>query len=384
MKWMMAGCLVGSMATQASSQGVLVNSLNRPAKAIQTPLGNLLVSEVGAAASPVNSGRVSIVDAKGNRRTLVDGLPSAPTNAANSPSGPSGLFLSGRTLYLAIGEGNPTLVGPVPRSEVINPAPASPIFSSVLAVKFNAAHETYTTGISLSLADHHALKNGQKLTRSDAFGSKVTLWLVTDFPDTIPEPLPNLAENVRHSHPYGVVADNNYLYVVDSGFNLLHKVEIATGVFTTLTSFPNSANPLFGTIGPPTMENVPTSVRWYGNQLLVTLFAGFPFPSGQSRVLQIDPQLGGSLPLISGLTSAIDVVPMVQEGALLGFLTLEFSTAQLAGAPGRLQWVDPNGDPILVLSQSLITPGRIVLDKKTGQIHVVEIALNRILSIGTP
>jgi hypothetical protein len=46
--------------------------------------------------------------------------------------------------------------------------------------------------------------------------------------------------------------------------------------------------------------------------------------------------------------------------------------------------VDPNGDPILVLSQSLITPGSIVLDKKTGQIHVVEIALNRILSIGTP
>src|SRR5689334_6130623 len=88
--------------------------LERPAKLTLTPLGNLLVAEVGTATAAPNTGRVSIVDPDGTRRTLIDGLPSAPTNAANTPSGPSGLFLSGRTLYVTIGEGDVTRPGPFP------------------------------------------------------------------------------------------------------------------------------------------------------------------------------------------------------------------------------------------------------------------------------
>ena len=167
--------------------------LERPSKLARTPLGNLLVAEVGTTTSAPNSGRVSIIDGDGSRRTLVGGLPSAPLNAVNTPSGPSGLYLRGRTLFVSIGEGNPTLAGPVPRTEIPNPNPASPLFSCVLAVQFSAAVEKNTTGVTLTLADHHALLAGHEMVRTDASGAKITIRLVVDFPDYRSEPVPALA-----------------------------------------------------------------------------------------------------------------------------------------------------------------------------------------------
>ena len=99
---------------------------------------NLLVSETGTT-GVVHSGRISIVDNDGIRRTLLDGLPSA-TNDVNEPSGPAGLVMRGRTLYLAIGIGDTIqVVAPGSPVTVANPNPASPIFSSVLAVHFSAS-----------------------------------------------------------------------------------------------------------------------------------------------------------------------------------------------------------------------------------------------------
>ncbi|HVK08670.1 MAG TPA: ScyD/ScyE family protein [Gemmataceae bacterium] len=337
--------------------------LERPSKLLLTPAGNLLVAEVRTATSPANSGRVSIVDPAGNRRTLIDGLPSAPTNAANTPSGPSGLFLRGRTLFVAIGEGNPTLAGPVPRTEIPNPAVASPIFSSVLAVHFSVAVERKTTGIELTLADHVALKAGDRLVRTDAGRRKITIELVVDFPDYVPEPVPALAANVRHSHPYGVVADDEYLYVPDGGYNLVHKVDIESGQFATLVSFPPSPNPT--PVGPRTVENVPTSIRWDGSRLLVTLLSGFPFVAGLSEVRTVDPDTGATATLIAGLSSAIDVIPVTVDRDTVGYLTLEYSLAHLAGGPGRLMLFNASGTPIAVLADTLITPSSLALDARS-------------------
>jgi hypothetical protein len=353
------------------AQDVVATGLLRPAKIIQTPLENVLVAEVGTAAAAPNTGRVSIVDRAGNRRTLIGGLPSAPTNASNTPSGPSGLFLRGRTLFVAIGEGNATLAGPAPRTEVPNPARSSPIFSSVLAINFSVRAEMNTSGVSLTLKDHHALKAGSQLVRSDAKGHKITIELVVDFPDYIPEPVPALATNVRHSHPYGVVADDDYLYVVDGGYNSVHKVEIATGQFATLLAFPVTPNPT--SFGPPIVENVPTSIRWDGDRLLVTVLSGFPFVSGLSQVRSIDPDTGDNAALLLGLTSAIDVIPLSQEGETAGYLTLEYSLAHLAGGPGRLQVFDQSGSSIAVLATDLITPSSMVYDRRARAVIVSEI-----------
>jgi hypothetical protein len=61
----------------------------------------------------------SIVDLHGNRRTLLDGLPSG-INDVNEPSRPAGVFMRGRSLYVVIGIGDSLLAGPVP-----NPNPSS-------------------------------------------------------------------------------------------------------------------------------------------------------------------------------------------------------------------------------------------------------------------
>jgi len=76
--------------------------------------GNLLVAEQG---NGPNTGRISILDpSSGERRTLLDGLPSAINNLGGfpAPSGPSGLAMRGRTLFIAIGVGDAALLGPLP------------------------------------------------------------------------------------------------------------------------------------------------------------------------------------------------------------------------------------------------------------------------------
>ncbi|MBE0544778.1 MAG: ScyD/ScyE family protein [Verrucomicrobia bacterium] len=280
-------CFAGSLQAQTlcPEVGILATGLLGPAKIIQTPLGNFIVAEVGMP-DELNSARVSIVDWNGNRRTLLEGLPSARAFVGD-PSGTSGLYLHGRTLYVVNGQGDVTLAGPVQGTEKTNPTPASPIFSSVLAVDFPESLETNTSGFKIALADHHTLKSHAPLAVTNTSGESTTIRLVVDFVDYLPDPRPNFADNVRHSHPYGIVADNTHLYVVDAGFNNVRKVEIASGSEQTLTSFPPTPSPL--TNGPPVIENVPTSIHWVGSQLLVTILGGAPFLPGYSKVLQVDP-----------------------------------------------------------------------------------------------
>ena len=57
----------------------------------------------------------------------------------------------------------------------------------------------------------------------------------------------------------------------------------------------------------------------------------------------------------------------------MGYLTLEYSLALLAGRPGRLQLFDASGTPVAVLANDLITPSSMVYDRKTGSIVVAEI-----------
>src|SRR5262245_48550847 len=104
----------------------IVGGLRAPLGTALTHVGNLLVSEAGTGAP--SSGRISIVDPNGGRRTLLDGLPSALSDV-NEPSGPSGIFMSGRTLYIAMGVGDVGVAGPCRTSDRPNPVgPSSPIF----------------------------------------------------------------------------------------------------------------------------------------------------------------------------------------------------------------------------------------------------------------
>lgn len=158
--------------------------------------GNLLVSEKGTPTP--NSGRISIIDPSGNRRTLIDGLPSGINFEGNmDPSGVGGLFLRGRTLYVAVGVGDSVIPGPGPGLVAPNPNPASPLFSSVLAIHFSADVEQTTTGFTLTAANQHSLANHHAVILSNSTANKIKIELVANFPNFTPNPRPEFAGNVR-------------------------------------------------------------------------------------------------------------------------------------------------------------------------------------------
>lgn len=365
----------------------VVSGLESPLGIAQTNQGNLIVSETGTAA--LHSGRISIVDPAGNRRALLNGLPSA-INDVLEPSGPAGVFMRGRTLYVAIGIGD-SLVAGGPGITFGNPNPASPIFSSILALHFSADVEKNTSGFTLTFAQQMALASGQKVTLSNAAGEKLTVDLIANFPNFTPNPPP--AGNVRGSNPFDLVVVGDQIYVTDGGQNSVRQVNLDTGAFSTLVTFPPVTNTLFGTIGGPTSEAVPTGITYNDGQLLVTLFTGFPFPPGASRVEQVDPATGAITTFIGGRKTAIDVLPITQGGDT-DHLVLQLASpfGPFFPPPGLvLNFETPAGPPTTVAS-CLTRPTSMILDEKTGTLYITELGpgpppipgAGRVLSVPLP
>ncbi len=338
---------------------------------------NLLVSETGTT-GVVHSGRISIVDKDGVRRTLLDGLPSA-TNDVNEASGPAGLVMRGRTLYVAIGIGDTIqMVAPGSPVRVGNPSPASPIFSSVLAVHFSPHVEDTTAGFSLTTADYDALANGQTLNLSNDGRDKITIELVADFPDYIPNPLPTAPNNVRGSNPFDVELIGDQLYVTDGGRNLVWQADIHASAFAPLAAFdpiPNTTG-----VGAPVLEAVPTGIRQFEGQLFVTLFRGFPFPPGTSVVEQVDPDSGVHAPVLVGLRTAIDVLVGDDEHASL--FVLEHASGPLLppfSGPGSLTRRDAAGST--VLANCLGRPTSMVRDEHSSVFYITELVNGRVVKV---
>lgn len=366
--------------TKAQTTSTFVAGLKTPVKIIYAqPQGYFLVSEAGDALVP-NNGRVSIVTNAGARLTLLDGLPSGPAAPNNNSSGPSALWLNGNTLYIAIGAGNEVLNGPFPGTEIPNPHPNSPLFSSVLELQF------HSTGVPLKNlnyqllpADHTRLANGETILLGGNGRPHASLRLVANFPDFTPNPRPDFPNNVRASNPFGVVLTANTLYVADASQNMIRTVNLASGAIGTFFTYPPRPNP--GMPPPPFIEAVPDGLRLVGNQLLVPLLTGFPFLPQFAEIRSIDLTTGTDSLFIGGLTSAIDVLP-VSSGCVFchPVYTLEFSTNLLMGAPGRIQRFDsPTTSTVIV--NNLISPTSMALNPSSGDIFVTEIFPGRIIRV---
>ncbi|MBA3255497.1 MAG: ScyD/ScyE family protein [Pyrinomonadaceae bacterium] len=374
--------LLAGVDARAQCPEVVTAGLHTPLGITQSNKDNLIVSETGT--PTLHTGRISIVDPSGNRRTLLNGLPSA-INDVGEPSGPAGVFMRGRTLYVLIGIGN-SIVGAGPGVAFENPNPSSPIFSSVLAIHFSASVEKNTTGFALSFANQVALASGHKVTLSNAAGEKLTVELIANFPNFTPNSPP--PGNVRGVNPFDLVVVGNQIYVTDGGQNSVWQVDLATGAFSTLVTFPPVTNTLFPGFGPPVSEAVPTGIAYSDGQLLVTLFTGFPFPPGASRVEQVDPSTGTITTLISGRKTAIDVLP-VRDGSDTDYLVLQHASpfGPFFPPPGLvLQFETPSGPPTIVAS-CLIRPTSMTLDEKTGTLYIADLQVpmapfqGRILSV---
>lgn len=355
------------------SQLVVASGLRTPVKLISTQHGNLLVAEMGFGP---NTGRISIVDpATGNRRTLLDGLPSGFLLSSNITSGPSGLGMRGRTLYITIGVGDSTFPGSANNTRIANPAPSSPIFSSVLAIDFTPHVEQGTEGFTLTLADQQSLKLGEELILTNGGGDKIKVRLMADFPDYTSEPRADEPNNVRPSDPFGLVIAANQLYISDYDSNSIRIVDLQSGEATTLTSFAPLSTGRFGA------EAAPSSIRFFGDQLLVPLSSGHPFPTGEAQVRIVDPATGSDEPFITGLTTAIDVLPIRGRGRASEFLTLELSADMQAGKPGRLRrYASPDAAPTIV-ADCLNLPTSMARDERTGDLFVTEIFTGRIVKV---
>lgn len=348
----------------------LASGLELPLGIVQSNQNNLIVSESGTR-SP-NTGRISIIDVNGNGRTLLDGMPSG-INDVNERSGPAGLFMRGRTLYVAIGVGDVAIAGPAPGTSLPNPnPPSSPLFSSVLAIHFSASVEKNTEGFSLTPADHQAIASGEKVTLSNSAGDKLTIQLIANFPDYTPNPTMTVPGNVRLSNPFDLVVADDQAYVTDGGMNMVRQVDIPTGTFSVLATFPTIANPFFPSAGGPFVEAVPTGIRYADGQLLVNLFRGVPFPPGLSQVQAIDPVTGTQTPFIVGRKTAIDVLP-IRDGEDVDYLVLQHASVGLFfSGPGLVLRFETPTDPPTILADCLTRPTSMVLDEKTHALYITE------------
>lgn len=358
------------------AQAAFATGLKAPTKIVAIGGGNLLVAEAG---NGPNTGRVSLIDGCGNRITLLDALPSGFSLPSNDPDGATAVALVGRTLYVLTGEGDSLRNGPVPGTSIPNPNPSSPLFSAVLAVEFSAEVSS-TGGFTLTIADQAAIKNGTPVTLSNGRGETATIRLLVDFPDTTPNPIPAFPGNVRASHPFGVEVDGNQLWLVDAALNRVVRVELPSGTNSPLVTFPPIANPT--PVGPPVIDSVPDGIRLFGDQLLVTTLTGFPFPIGSAEVRRVDRATGAFTPFITGLTRAIDVLPVKTRTGADQFYVLEHSlpTAQ-PPRPGRLLRFDsPTGPPVVILG-NLSNPVGLARDAQTGDLFVTEIVTGQIIRV---
>jgi len=157
----------------------------------------------------------------------------------------------------------------------------------------------------------------------------------------------------------------------------LRQVDIPTGTFSTFAAFPNIPNPAFPGVGGPFEEAVPTGIVSFNDQLLVTLFRGFPFAPGTSTVEQIDPLTGSDTAFITGLRTAIGVLP-ITEGEDADYLVLQHTSGAVLlppfSGPGLLLRFETPASPPTVVTNCLTRPTSMTLDKKTGTLYVSELA----------
>jgi hypothetical protein len=367
-------CLAASTGTAQSTATVFASGLTNPSKIIMGPAGTLLAAETG---DTPNSGVVSVISPSGTRSVLLDGLPSGLSVPNLDPDGPNGLLLDGNTLYIAVGEGDLYANGTVQGTTVVSSKGiSSPIFDTLIQVAFPQSVERFAGPFTLKIADHTTLLDGGTVTLTNSAGDKATATLISEF-----RWRPDAREVIKHSHPFGIAkldSDPKTLYVNDAGLNLVHQIDIASGKKKTLVQFPSFPNQ--GTTQPPVVDAVPDNIRAYGNQLLVTFLTGFPFSNGDAKVLVVDPATGASAPFISWLNSSIDIVYRTRgAGNRPQFFVLEYSTAFLAGAPGRVLVYDtPEGK---VLVDGLKTPTSLALDSAAGKLYVASRGEGKIYTV---
>jgi hypothetical protein len=366
------GLVAMSPAGAAHQASTFATGLTGPVKLDLTRQGNLLVTERGTAA---NDGKLSLVDKAGAVRPILTGLPSG-IETTGTPSGPQSPVVDGCcVVHLTIGEGDMlrfAAAGPPGRQVPNETGSVSPIFSSVLRLVFNQPLDRLGSSFALTPADHGALADGKTVRIDNASGESVWIRLVVDFKDARPDPV----TNVRGSNPFHMIASahDDSLLVVDSGQNALLKLERNSWP-QVVVRFPPIAQAA-GVI-PPFSDAVPTAVRHLnGSRYVVSLLTGVPFTPGSASVRVVNASNGQWSDLLTGLTSATDVLVIGHQ-----VYVLQISTNLSAGAPGQLIRFKNKTAPPEVVVTGLIGASGMVYDPARDSIFVTELFAGRITRI---
>lgn len=358
--------------TGRGDQAVFADGLDGPVKLDVTRRGNLLVTERGTGQ---NDGRLSLVDQHGYVMRLLSGLPSG-IEGTGAPSGPTAVLVQNCcTVELLIGEGDGLrfeMPGASPRMMPNPVGPVSPIFSSMLRVRFDRAPEELTAGFDLAAADHERLADGGRVNLVNDSGEKVSIWMVADLKDFRPDPV----TNVRNSNPFAMAHPGNGApLIVDAGANSVVRIR-SSGPPRTLLRFAPVPNPTG--MGPPVSDAVPTSIRHLAeDRYLVALFVGVPFVPGTASIRLLDTSTGTESELLSGLTSVSDVLRI---GSTL--YVLELSTNLGQGAPGRLLRFAKDSDTPEEIASGLIGASGMTYSRRDRAIYIAEVFIGQITRVG--
>ncbi|MEO0250172.1 MAG: ScyD/ScyE family protein [candidate division WOR-3 bacterium] len=386
--------------SQGSTYPVFASDLQAPTKVVLLPNGLILAAEGG---SGNNDGRISIFNNAGERRTLIEGLPSGliPEPIA-SPCGPHSIVVRHRTVYISIGIGDllqPASLAPQEGTGTkVNPTPLSPLFSSVLQIDFESEISFETGPFSLAPADHDTLADGLIVTLTSADGQqRAQIRVLVNFlPDVGPDTTSPPVARYRGSDPLDLVLDSNQphiLYVTDGGLNKVVRIDTTTGEYQDLVRFDKLPKPPGNIFGPAKIDPVPSGMRQAGRWLYVTFLTGFPYAQGAAQIHRIDLTTGTDEVILKDdklkrkeMTSLVDLEPSGDGGLfVLQLSTNLFVLPPLKPAPGRLLRFDltaPNPlASVSVVADGLEMPNSMARDPATGEIFVVQIGAGNIIRV---
>lgn len=117
------------------------------------------------------------------------------------------------------------------------------------------------------------------------------------------------------SNPYAMaLGPENDQFIVDAGANAIIRRDRATGELSVFARFGDLQNPT--DVGPPVIDAVPTDIIFRNGRFYVSALTGFPFPEGQARIYEVDPQ-GNVSVLNAGFTALVDLAVDPRDGALM-------------------------------------------------------------------
>lgn len=384
----MAHLFPAPTTAQGPSIQVFADGLQAPTKVLVLTNGLVVVAESG---SGKNDGRISLFNPRGERRTLIDGLPSGiePVGPSGNVSGPNSIAVAGRTLYISIGIGD-SLAGrsmqPGTASE-FNPFPSSPLFSSIMQLDFQRELDFDLGPFSLNRLHHIALAGGASIRLDGKDDEHVTIQTLINFlPDHIADPsLPGY----RGPNPFDIVIDARNpatMYMTDGGLGRIVKVDLVNQLAQEFIRFAKIPRPPGTLIGPFMIDPFPTGARQHGDHLYVALLTGFPFAQRASQIQRINLDTGVTETVLRDLTSCVDVEPLGANTLLvLQLSTNLFALPPNLPRPGRLLRFDLRAPTApTILADGLMLPNSMARHASGNNFFIVEIGAGRVLQLSLP